>query len=57
MTCPGAGSWYYKGTGKADAANNKTYEMEYGNDKKGLYYCVDDKTNIKYYFYIQGKGK
>lgn len=57
MTCPGAGSWYYKGTGKADAANNKTYEMEYGNDKKGLYYCVDDTTNIKYYFYIQGKGK
>ncbi|KAM6987438.1 T-cell surface glycoprotein CD3 epsilon chain-like [Tautogolabrus adspersus] len=38
---------------------NVTYVFEYENSKKGLYYCeynVEEKENVKYYFYVQGKA-
>lgn len=56
MTCPGPGEWYHKNNKIEGTANNKTYHIEeYGNDKKGLYYCRYSETN--YYFYVQGNGK
>lgn len=55
MTCPEAGVWYRKNEELPNAAYNKTYEMEYANDKKGLYHC--EYSSTKYYFYVQGRGK
>lgn len=55
MTCPEPGKWYHKDKEMNELVQNKTYEAEYANDKKGVYYC--EYSGTKYYFYVQGKGK
>lgn len=59
MTCPRDGNWHHEDKQVEYAGHNKTYEMEYANDKKGLYYCLYeiDTVQTTYYFYVQGKGK
>lgn len=58
MTCPEPGNWYHKSQDTNVGTDNKSLEMEYENDKKGLYYCkYGSEYGTKYSFYVQGKGK
>ncbi|XP_061683272.1 T-cell surface glycoprotein CD3 epsilon chain-like [Syngnathoides biaculeatus] len=53
MTCPENGIWFKAG-GLVDSGNTwKSYTLPYNGENKGLYYC--EYTNLKYYFYVEGK--
>ncbi|TKS81351.1 T-cell surface glycoprotein CD3 epsilon chain [Collichthys lucidus] len=56
MTCPEAGTWYYKHEKTTDPVKSRL-TITYGNDKKGLYHCEYDSDSDmkKYYFFVQGK--
>lgn len=56
MTCPDIGKWFI--AGNITELADKEYQMKY-TGSQDVYYCEykdDGGTNIKYYFYIQGKA-
>ncbi|CAJ1066128.1 T-cell surface glycoprotein CD3 epsilon chain [Xyrichtys novacula] len=58
MSCPGKGSWFDDGKDITNAIENETYTVKYENSKTSQFYCVPKlgSGNIKYHFYVRGKG-